>query len=291
LGSTDWFKEVYKDAQPSYTNNISISQKNERSSFYLSGEYYRQNGMLLISPDTYDRYNFRSKGDYKITDWFTLSNNTTYTNDKYDQPSAIDQGYLYWHNVNRQPSLNTVYNPDGTYTEAGVSMIGAVAEGGRSIRRVNDFQSSFATKVDFIKNVWTLNGDATFRRVSGKSHYFELPLEYSTGPDVISRQNFNSYASTNSNETRYNVYNIYSQYQRTLNSHYFSAMVGFNQEERIYESFSAAGSQLISNSLPTIGLATGELIAPSASDYSWAVRELFSVLTIFTKTDISWNLI
>ncbi|KKX47658.1 hypothetical protein [Sphingobacterium sp. IITKGP-BTPF85] len=27
LGSTDWFKEVYKDIQPSYTNNINISQK------------------------------------------------------------------------------------------------------------------------------------------------------------------------------------------------------------------------------------------------------------------------
>lgn len=127
LGSTDWFKEVYKDAQPSYTNNISISQKNERSSYYISGEYFRQNGMLRISPDTYDRYNFRAKGDYKITDWFTLSNNTTYTNTKYDQPSAVDQGYLYWHNVNRQPSLDMVYNPDGTYTQTGVNIIGAVA--------------------------------------------------------------------------------------------------------------------------------------------------------------------
>lgn len=283
LASTDWFKEVYKDAQPSYTNNISISQKNEKSSFYLSGEYHRQNGMLRISPDTYDRYNFRSKGDYELTDWLTLSNNTTYTNDKYDQPSAIDQGYLYWHNVNRQPSLDAVYNPDGTYSEAGVSMIGAVADGGRSVKRVNDFQSSFAAKIDFIKNVWTLNGDATFRRISEKGHFFQLPLEYSTGPGIMHVQNFNSYASNSSNETRYNVYNIYSQYQRTLNDHYFSALVGFNQEERIYESFSASGSQLISNSLPTIGLATGDLIAPGAYDYSWAVRGAFSRLNYIYK--------
>lgn len=276
LGSTDWFKEVYKDIQPSYTNNINISQKNEKSSFYLSGEYYRQNGMLRISPDTYDRYNFRAKGDYKLTDWFTLSNNTTYTADKYDQPSAIDQGYLYWHNVNRQPSLNTVRNPDGTYTEAGVSMIGAVADGGRSVRRVNDFQSSFGAKIDLLKNVWTLNGDATFRRVSGKSHYFVVPLEFSTGPGVIKRQAFNSSASNGSDETRYNVYNLYSQYQQTLKDHYFSLMVGFNQEERIYESFSASRDQLIANSLPTIGLATGETPSVGASDYAWSVRGAFA---------------
>ncbi|WP_270087596.1 TonB-dependent receptor [Sphingobacterium sp. SYP-B4668] len=283
LGSTDWFKEVYKDIQPSYTNNISISQKSEKSSFYLSGEYHRQNGMLRISPDTYDRYNFRAKGDYKITDWFTLSNNTTYTNDKYDQPSAIDQGYLYWHNVNRQPSLNTVYNPDGSYTETGVSMIGAVAEGGRSIKRVNDFQSSFGAKIDLIKDVWTLNGDATFRRTSGKSHFYQLPLEYSIGPGEVRRQNFNSYASSGSEETRYNVYNIYSQFQKTLNDHYFSVMLGFNQEERIYEYFSAAGSKLISNSLPTIGLATGDLIRPTADDYAWAVRGAFARLNYSYK--------
>ncbi|QQT29393.1 TonB-dependent receptor [Sphingobacterium multivorum] len=283
LGSTDWFKEVYKDIQPSYTNNISIAQKNERSSFYLSGEYYRQNGMLRISPDTYDRYNFRAKGDYKITDWFTLSNNTTFTNDKYDQPSAIDQGYLYWHNVNRQPSLNTVYNPDGTYTEAGVNMIGAVAEGGRSISRNNDFQTSFGAKIDFIKNVWTLNGDATFRRISGKSHFFQLPLAYSTGPNVMNKQNFNSYASNGSSETRYNVYNIYSQYQRTLQDHYFSVMLGFNQEERIYEYFSASRDQLISNSLPTIGLATGQTPSVGASDYSWSVRGAFARLNYTYK--------
>lgn len=283
LGSTDWFKEVYKSAQPSYTNNISISQKNERSSYYISGEYFRQNGMLRISPDTYDRYNFRAKGDYKITDWFTLSNNTTYTNDKYDQPSAIDQGYLYWHNVNRQPSLDMVYNPDGTYTQAGVNMIGAVAEGGRSIKRINDFQSSFGAKIDFIKGIWSLNGDATFRRVSGKSHFFQLPLQFSTGPGILNRQNFNSYASNGSDETRYNVYNIYSQYQQTIKDHYFSVMLGFNQEERIYESFSAGRDQLISNSLPTIGLATGEIPTVGAYDYAWAVRGAFARLNYSYK--------
>ncbi|WP_373564516.1 hypothetical protein [Sphingobacterium sp. E70] len=110
-----------------------------------------------------------------------------------------------------------------------------------------------------------------------------MPLAYSTGPNVMNRQNFNSYASNGSNETRYNVYNIYSQYQRTLNDHYFSVMLGFNQEERIYESFSASRDQLISNSLPTIGLATGQTPSVGAFDYAWSVRGAFARLNYTYK--------
>lgn len=276
LGSTDWFNEVYKSGQPSYTNNISVAQKNERSSYYVSGEYYRQNGMLKISPDTYDRYNFRVKGDYRLTDWFTLSTNTTFTNDKYDQPSAVNQGYLYWHNINRQASLSVVRNPDGTYTEEGARMVGAVIDGGRSTHRNNDIQTSFGAKLDFIKDIWSLNADATFRRTSGDASSFRLPMEFSTGPGIMSRENFNSVASNFSEETRYNAYNIYSQYKRTLGAHYFSVMLGFNQEERVYKSFSASRNQLISPSLPSIELATGELPGVAASNYDWAVRGAFS---------------
>lgn len=283
LGSTDWFGEVYKKVQPAYTNNISFGQKTDRASYYVSGEYYRQNGMLKISPDTYDRFNFRIKGDYKLTNWFTLTTNTSYTNDKYDQPTAIDQGYLYWHNVNRQASLNTIYNPDGSYTQEGAAMFGSVAEGGRSIRRIGDLQLNFGGKVDLLKDVWTLNADATFRRTGSNSHRFDFPLEYSTGPGVTNKQTFNSFASNSSAQTRYNVYNIYSQFQKTINDHYFSVMAGFNQEERIYESFSAARDMLISSSLPTIQLGTGETPSVGASNYDWAVRGAFARLNYIFK--------
>ncbi|MFC3198284.1 TonB-dependent receptor [Parapedobacter deserti] len=283
LGSTDWFSEVYKNAQPAYTNNISISQKTDRSSYYLSGEYFRQDGMLKISPDTYDRYNFRIKGDYRLTDWLTVSNNTTYTHGKYDEPTAIVDDWLYWHNVNRQPSLDVVYNPDGTYTSAGASMVGAVADGGRNIDRINDIQTSFGVKVDLLKDVWSLNADATFRRTSSRNHRFDFPLSFSTGPGITQMQTFNSYASNSSGETRYNVFNIYSNFNKTFGDHYFGAMVGFNQEERIYENFSARRDQLISSGLPTIGLATGETPTVGASNYDWSVRGAFARLNYIFK--------
>lgn len=271
-GSTDWFKLVYNNSAPYYLNNISISQQGDKAGYYLSGEYFRQEGMFKFNNDKYDRYNVRGKVNYKIVDWLRISNNTAITSNVYDEP--IDNGWLYFHNINREPGLSVPYNPDGSYTEAGADLLGSIKEGGRHRYRSNDILTTFRGEVDLLKDVLKLTGDASFRRANRVDHSFDYPLEYKIGPEVTRSQSGNSYTSNSSGETRYNVFNVFATYNQQFGKHAISGVAGYNQEERIQENFSTRKDKLISNGLPSIQLATGETTS-SASGYEWAVRGYF----------------
>lgn len=58
-GSTDWIKESYNKTAPTYITNVSVSQRTDKLSYYLSGEYYQQDGLLRYGHDIYKRYNVR----------------------------------------------------------------------------------------------------------------------------------------------------------------------------------------------------------------------------------------
>ena len=70
-GNTDWFDLLFKDVAPTYTNNVSVSGGTDKLKFFASVGAYNQKG--IIDKTSYDKYNFRSNMDAKITDNFDLS--------------------------------------------------------------------------------------------------------------------------------------------------------------------------------------------------------------------------
>lgn len=70
-GNTDWFDLLFRNTAPTYTNNVSVSGGTEKIKFFASVGAYNQEG--IIKRTSYDKYNFRSNMDAKITDNFDLS--------------------------------------------------------------------------------------------------------------------------------------------------------------------------------------------------------------------------
>ena len=70
-GNTDWFDLLFKNVAPTYTNNVSISGGTEKLKFFATVGAYNQNG--IIDRTSYDKYNFRSNLDAKITNNFDIS--------------------------------------------------------------------------------------------------------------------------------------------------------------------------------------------------------------------------
>ncbi|ULT28352.1 TonB-dependent receptor plug domain-containing protein [Sphingobacterium sp. E70] len=91
-GSTDWLKEAYNKTAPTYNANLSIAKKSDKIGYYLSSDYYRQDGLLKYGNDIYKRYNVRGKVDFDVTDWLQVSNNTLLTSMNYDTPVVLDAG-------------------------------------------------------------------------------------------------------------------------------------------------------------------------------------------------------
>lgn len=274
-GSTDWLHEVYNNSAPAFNGNFSIARGDDKLNYYISGEYYRQDGMLRYNPDILNRYNLRTKATYTFNDRLKVGTNITYTNFEYEAPStAMD--YLFFHNSNRTPSLSVPRNPDGTWTKDGAALLGTLQSGGRNNTASNTFLGSFNGELGLVKNVWNLKADATFRRENSTGKSYVLPVSYRTGPDQPLQYTSGNQANAyfNSAALKYNVYNIYTDFHKQFGKHDLSAVLGFNQEEYIYDQLSGNRTNLISPNYPTVQLATGtSTVGEGFTD--WAVRGVF----------------
>ncbi len=77
---TDWQKELFKNA-PMHKHQLSLSGGNDRTTYYLSGEYLKQDGVALGSG--FNRYAFRLNLDNKPREWASIGANLSFnqTND------------------------------------------------------------------------------------------------------------------------------------------------------------------------------------------------------------------
>ncbi len=273
FGTTNWFDELYTGDSPTFTQNVSLSQKTDKLDYYISSEYFRQDGMLRYGNDVYNRYNLRSKATLAATNWLDIGANIAYTYSTYDEPT--NSGWSLFHNANRTPSLNVPKNPDGSWTQSGASLLGQLQNGGRWDTHTNDIQSTFTADIKLIKDVLNLKADGTMRMSNKPINAYNLPYTYKLGPDLPPTNSGQSSATHYDTYTRYNVYNAYADYRQTFNKkHFMQALVGFNQEYWQQQYNSTTRAELISYNLPTPQLATGD-ISTTETFRDYALRSMF----------------
>ncbi|WP_316816075.1 TonB-dependent receptor [Pedobacter nyackensis] len=276
VASTDWFKEAFNKSSPSYNVNLNLSKKTEDFGYMLSTEYLRNEGVIKDANEAYDRYNIRGKVDVKVTKWLSLGNNMAFTRSNYDAPTASMDNFEYFWGINRESSLDAVFNPDGTYTAAGANTLGRVQKGGRTIQKYNNFLTTFNATAAVVKDLLDIKGDVTFRRNVGVRHFGDFRVPYSSGPNtpVSYSGPGTSYVGINNAETNNNIINLYADLHKTAGKHFFQALLGYNQEYRYDQWSEVKKTGLISNNLPSIALATG-VSETKESINDWAVRGIF----------------
>lgn len=279
-GSTDWFKEAYNNTALSINRNLSISGKNDKTAYYFSLGSFREDGAIKNGTDKYKRYNLRSKVGFDVTDWLTVTNNTSWESTNYDEPSGFDH-WRYFHELNRSPSTGVVYNPDGSYTDYGAELIGVTKDGGRRTEIDNIIATQFATEISIIKDLWKVNADYTVRKSYENVSNFRKPVPYKTGPNEPVQyqygQDRTTFAARSNDNSTYKAINLFTTINKEFNKHAFTGTFGYNQEENTYRSFGTRRDELITTSLPSLELATGDTFA-SEGYSSWAVRGAFGRL-------------
>lgn len=74
--SIDWVKEVLQPA-PIQNYNVSLSGKGDKTSYFVSGSYTGEKGIL--QNDKFKRLTVRTNIESKVTNWFTLGLNSAYS--------------------------------------------------------------------------------------------------------------------------------------------------------------------------------------------------------------------
>jgi TonB-dependent starch-binding outer membrane protein SusC len=76
--NTDWYKEILRPANIQ-NHSLSVSGGNEKASYSIGANYFAQEGILDMK-NLYDRFNLRSKIDFKATKWLTIGGNMILSN-------------------------------------------------------------------------------------------------------------------------------------------------------------------------------------------------------------------
>lgn len=275
FGSTDWYSEAYTKSAITHNRNFSVSGEKDKVSYYFSGAVLQEDGAIKYGTDKFKRYNLRSKVDFKVNEWLSLGNNTSWQTSSYDEPSSIDR-WLYFHQINRTNTVSVIYNPDGSYTSDGAYLIGSSKDGGRREETTNNIQTQFTAEISILKDIWKINADYTSRKNTNNVSSYSIPVPYKTGPDRPIQYQFGSETSAyrSNGVENYNAINIYTTVNKEFDKHSLSGVFGYNQEESVYNSFWTDKKDLISASLPTIQLATGDA-RNGAGFGDWAVRGVF----------------
>lgn len=259
FGHTDWVDEAYKNAGFSTTHSVDISGKTDKVNYFLSAGYNFTDGMIKYGTDKFNRYTVRSKIDFKLTDFWSISNNTQVIFTDYDKPTSLGGDY-YW-GINRLNPMDVPCNPDGSWASSGAQWLGRFEEGGRNTQKGINITTQFGTRLDIIKNVLFINGNFAYSGKKNRDRWSYLPVSYYEGPEMSAKYyNEVTSAANATSDTKNITFDVYATFAKTFNEkHFVNVIAGFNQEEYRYEYTDMSRSGLITNSLPTPELATGDM--------------------------------
>ena len=111
LINNNWQDEVFRTGETKSTQ-LSISGGNDKTSFYLSGTFFNQDGVIIAN--SMKKYSFRGNLDHKVSNFLKVGTSLSYN--KWNDVSVGEGGRWSMGNsfLTASPVIN-IYNPDGTF--------------------------------------------------------------------------------------------------------------------------------------------------------------------------------
>jgi len=250
----DYFKVAYGSHAFSQEHNLSLTGGDAKTTYYLSGNYLGQKGLLAINTDTYDRYSVTAKINTKISDYISLNYSARNVREAIQQPSALGGGF--YENLARQgwPTL-PLYDPNGYLFDA-PSIALPLRDGGLFKHQQDLVAQQLQLVLEPIKG-WKTIGEFNFRTMNYFDHTDTQqlfnhdvagnPVVYATGSSVTEYGYRENYLESN----------IYTSYEKLFGKHYFKATLGTQTESFKYRDVNASRQGILVSSIPTLNTTSG----------------------------------
>ena len=288
--NTDWWHEFYNDVHPTTTHSVSVSGGSKAVKYYLSGQYDRQQGMVRVRPDVYEKYNLRAKIDARINKYARISNNTNFFVSAYDFPGLADIQDSFAYGDRHAPACFTPKNPDGTWVYA-TDYLGsyrvangrhwAYASDNLNVEKRTDLANTTELTVTPFEGL-TLKANYSYRTYSNHDTHRRNEITYSKDPGVLVTYNnggaFDNYMTEEIKEYVRQTVNVYATYEHSFaEAHNLKVMGGFNYDDYHYKRVAAKGYDLITTELSDLALISTETRTPEVggNQSAWRMAGFF----------------
>jgi TonB-linked SusC/RagA family outer membrane protein len=246
LGSgTDWQDAMFRNGQIQ-NHQLSFSGGKDKTSYYLSLNYFNQKGILIGSD--FKRYTTRFNLDHQLKTWLKIGVSTNATRSIQNVTLAdAAEGTIWWGAV--QSPLIPVKNLDGTWG-GGTTVSGFQYSQDNPIARAN-YRGNKATNWQVFGNTYAdlqIRKDLSFKTEFAYSLGLNNNLAYQNsgaiGPNQLQSQLFDSRGNS-----YYYALRTYLNYNKWFNKHSISATVGHEAQYSYYEAINGKKVGLANNIL------------------------------------------
>jgi TonB-linked SusC/RagA family outer membrane protein len=256
----NWTDAVTRRA-PIQNYDLSLSGASNRSSYYVSGSYIDQKGVLLN--DQFKRITLTTKVDTRVTDWITLGLNTSYSNrDQSGLPVTLEYAR------NATP-LGNMYDSSGHYP--------ATYDGDFLMR--HPLRNTLVDNKNVINNFFTtVYAKIDIPKIKGLTYDFNYSNNVITAIDnsftpssVYEAQTVNGIATVvNSKESSWIINNIVNYSGHFGANHRVNATLLYSREQRQGFNSSANAQQFQNQTLSYNNLSFGNFETVNSGAWSEA---------------------
>lgn len=282
LAYTDWWDYIFGSAL-SQKHDFSVSGATERSNYFLSVGYLKEESMLNYGDNEHKKYFTRAKYKYDVADWLNISANFYLEKKDLVRPSELESsswGRFYWTMENTWSS-QVPFNPDGnTYGFGGGDFRTPRAwlekNGNENIENYR-IRPTFEFTLNPIKDL-EIKGQYSlfidFYDVAWQTKHFSVYSWDNVWLSQNRRPNKNAVGSKYHKHTQ-QVANLYANYKKKIKKHSFDVMLGASHEETWRRGFEASIEDLITTTLPVLNIGDPDTryIKEFAND--WAINSYF----------------
>jgi len=277
--NTNWFHELYKSSAPSQEHAFSINGGNEKMTYYVSGNYLGQEGLIRFGGDNFNRYTLTAKINGKLNDWASISYTGRLTRENYSRPSYLENITNARVGTQGWPVL-PVYDPNG-YLFDPESPAMKLRDGGR-YKNQNDWNyQQFNLTIEPIKG-WRIIADLNYKINDNFLHTdYQITYNHDVAGNPYVKSSFSD-VQEQAIRTNYFSPDIYTDYSKKIGDHNIKVIAGFQSELNRYRSLLSERQGMIVSSLPVLDITsgtdiTGKTVPPGVGGnyYEWATAGYF----------------
>jgi len=269
---TNWQNELFQTAGL-HKHSLNLSGGTEKTNFFLSGEYFDQDGVAIGSG--FQRYSMRLNLDNQTRSWLKLGVNLQVS--ETDEQLATGSTDVINNAIQMGPHI-PVRNPDGTwggadpingsslqFTPANPIALANLLD--RSLTR-RGVLGGISADVNIVKGL-------TFRtQMNGNINYSNGSFFTPTYRLGVVSNDVNTLVKRSENSFYWNWAQILN-YSRTFGRHFVDVMASHEAQASRYEFMEATRQNFPSNELPALGLGSAQGATNSGGLGHWAMASYF----------------